>query len=186
MYFNGGPLTAQSDVPDTEYFGKYVGGNMPEIVGDWFCIAYKPSDDGLCGRCVMATAHPEVRHKDFLLAMAEYAVARPYEVPRRTVEPGKPIEAVAGDDQVQYYCLKAEAGRKMTVSLTGMDENCDLYVRRGLPPTFRRSEAKSVGDKSADELVTVSRTRAGEYFLGVHGRHGVPNGARYTLTVTVE
>jgi len=186
MFYSGGPIGVQSDVPDTEYFGKYVGGAMPELVGDWFCIAYRPKDNGRSGRCVIATGHPEVNHKDFLLAMAQYAVYHDYEVPRNMIESGKPIEAVAGDQQMQYYCLPVEQGKKLTVTLTGMTENCDLYVRHDLPPTFRKSDAKSTRGKTADETVIIAKTKAGDYFLGVHGQHAVLNGASYTLTATVE
>ena len=186
MYFNGGPLGVPGNVPDTEYLGKYSGGNMPEVIGDWFLIAYRPKDNPLSGRCVMATGHPEVSHGDFLLAMALYALAHDYEVPRRTIEPGKPVEEISGDDQMQYYCLTVEARKKMTVTLTGMDENCDLYLRAALPPTFLKNDMKSANGKTADERLVVASTRSTTYFLGVHGKHAVLNGAKYTLTVTVE
>lgn len=186
MFYNGGPIGVEPDVPDTEYFGKYAGGAMTELVGDWFCVAYRPATDGLCGRCVIATGHPEVAHPDFLMAMAQYAVYHDYVVPRKDVEPGKTVEAVVGDDQMQYYCVKVDEGKKLTAKLTGMDENCDLYVRFGLPPSFRKSDAKGTRPKKTDETITVARTKVGDYFLGVHGKHDVLNGVKYTLTVTVE
>jgi len=186
MYFNGGPIGVQPDVPDTEYFGKYIGGAMNELLGDWFCIAYRPSDNGLCGRCVISTGHPEVAHKDFLMAMALYAVRHDYEVPSNEIQPGKPVEAISGDDQVQYYCINVDEGKKLVAKLTGMDENCDLYVRFGLPPTFNRNDARGVRTKKADETATVASTKAGDYFIGIHGKHTVLNGTKYTLTVTVE
>ena len=104
----------------------------------------------------------------------------------KPLESGKPVEAVAGDDQVQYYSLAIEAGRKLTVTLTGLDENCDLYLRAGLPPTFKKPDLKSTADKTADEQLVVAATKAGTYYFGVHGRHAVLNGAKYTLTATVE
>ena len=159
---------------------------MTELAGDWFLVAYRPTADLLSGRCVIATGHPEVNHADFLLAMALYALAREYEVPRRPIEPGRPVAGVAGDDQMQYYCLTVQAGRKLTVTLTDLDANCDLYLRAGLPPTFSKNDLKSVDYDSADERVTVSSTRAATYFLGVHGNHNRLNGARYTLTVSVD
>ena len=59
MYYNGGPVGPQSDIADTEYFGKYRGGAMAELEGDWFLVAYKPADNLLSGRCVISTGHPE-------------------------------------------------------------------------------------------------------------------------------
>lgn len=186
MYYNGGPIGVLPGIADTEYFGKYQGGALTELAGDWFLVSYQPKDDLLCGRCVIVTGHPEVYHADFLMAMAEYAVDRQYQVPRRPIEPSKPLEGVSGDDQMQYYWLTVEAGRKLTATLTGLDENCDLYLRAGLPPTFKNHDLKSTGEKTADERLTVAATKAGVYFLGVHGNHTVLNGARYTLTVSVE
>jgi len=186
MYYNGGPIGVLPDIPDTEYFGKYQGGALTELAGDWFCVSYKAKDNLLGGRCVIATGHPEVGHVAFLQAMADYAVDHEYEVTVKPLESGKPVEAVAGDDQVQYYSLAVEAGRKLTVTLTGLDENCDLYLRAGLPPTFKKHDLKSTADKTADEKLVVAATKAGTYYFGVHGRHAVLNGAKYTLTATVE
>jgi len=186
MYYNGGPIGVLGDIPDTEYFGKYHGGNMPELEGDWFLVSYRPKDNLLSGRCVIATGHPEVYHRDFLLAMALYALDHEYEVPRRPIELGKPVGGVSGDDQMQYYCFTAEAGRKLTVALSGMDGNCDLYLRGGLPPTFQTCDAKSASAGSVDERIGVALTRSGTYFVGIHGRHEVQNGVKYTLTVIVE
>jgi len=186
MFYNGGPIGVQSDVPDTEYFGKYKGGALTELADDWFCIAYKPADNLLCGRCVIATGHPEVDHTDFLLAMAQYAVARDYEVPKRPIEPGKPVENLSGDEQVQYYCITPEADRKLTVTLTALDDNCDLYLRANLPPPLRKAALRSTNPKTADERITLPKTRAVTYFIAVHGKHSRLNGAHYTLTVNVE
>jgi hypothetical protein len=186
MYYNGGPIGVLPDIPDTEYFGKYQGGALTELAGDWFCVSYKAKDNLLGGRCVIATGHPEVGHASFLQAMADYAVDHEYEVTVKPLEAGKPVDAVAGDDQVQYYSLAVESGRKLTVTLTGLGDNCDLYLRAGLPPTFKRHDLKSTGDKKTDEKLAVAATKAGTYYFGVHGRHAVLNGAKYTLTATVE
>ena len=187
MFFNGGPLNLESDVPDTEYVGKYVGGNMPEIVGAWFLIAYRPKADGLCGRCVIATGHPEAAHKEFLQAMCEYALARDYEVPRHPVKPGETVAGVVGDNQMQYYCVEAvPAAKTFTATLTGLSDNCDLYVRYQLPPMFAKRDAASKKAKTTDEQVSFVVTKPGEYWLGVHGAHQVLNGAKYELKVTVE
>jgi hypothetical protein len=187
MFFNGGPLGIESNVADTEYFGKYEGGNMKEIKGQWFCIAYRPKDNGLSGRAVMATGHPEVDYADYVLAMARYAVAHDYEVPRKYIKPGTAIKGVCGDDQMQYYAVKTgEGGQKATVTLSGLDENCDLYLRYKLPPTFTQYDVKSVNDQKADENLTLAKTKPGEYFVGVHGKHRVLNGANYELKVMLE
>jgi len=186
MFFNGGPLRLESEVPDTEYLGKYVGGNIPEIIDTWFCIAYRPKDNGLSGRCVIATGHPEARHERFLEAMCDYALQHDYEVPRKPIKPEEKISAVVGDNQMHYYCLSdVPAGKKLSVSLTGLSENCDLYLRFNLPPLFGKKDAASKKAKVADEAVTISATKAGEYWIGVHGNHQKANGAQYELQVSI-
>jgi hypothetical protein len=186
MFFNGGPLALESDVPDTEYFGKYEGGNMPEIVGSWFLIAYRPKDNGLSGRLVACTGHPEDAHQEFLQAMCEYAIAHDYEVPRRPVKSGESVEGIVGDNQMHYYNIEdVPAGGKLTVTLTGMSDNCDLYLRQTLPPTFAKRGFASKKTKTADELINVGMTKPGEYWIGVHGAHQTLNGAKYELKVTV-
>jgi hypothetical protein len=63
-----------------------------------------------------------------------------------------------------------------------LDDNCDLYLRAGLPPTFRLHDQKSVRPGAADEGLTVPRARKAVYYVAVHGRHSAANGASYTLT----
>ncbi|MCX6996045.1 MAG: hypothetical protein NTV49_02920, partial [Kiritimatiellaeota bacterium] len=82
VFFNGGPLDLEAGVPDTQYLGKYEGGVLTELSGRWFMIDYKPKGDGLCGRCVITSGHPEANNQQFFKAMVTYALDRDYEVPR--------------------------------------------------------------------------------------------------------
>lgn len=192
MYYNGGPVGPEAGIADTEYLGKYVGGAMPELIDDTFLVAYKSSTNLQGGRAVMTTGHPEVHHPDFLLAMARYAVDREYEVPRRALTPGKPVQAVAGDGQMQYWSVELPAGKTLTVTLEGMEENCDLYLRADLPPTFKLHDVASTNAGRADETASVNFSTlvatdaTATWFIGVHGRHIVLNGARFTLTARLE
>ena len=186
MFFNGGPLDLQRDVADTEYFGTYQGGNMPEIVGKTFAIAYRPAGQTASGRLIITTGHPEAGHRDFLAAMARYALDHEYAVPRRELAPGAEVAGLCGEDQVQYWTLKVPEGSKLSVRLSGLDGNCDLLLRRGLPPTFRKSDGKSVKKGTADEQVAVAATKAEDYWIAVCGRHLMPGGAAYKLTAVLE
>lgn len=112
---------------------------------------------------------------------ARAPAGREYEVRCRPLERGKALEGVSGDDQVQYFHLAPKERAAFRVTLSGMDDNCDLYLRAGLPPTFRIHDAKSVRAGTADEALTMPRARSATYYLAVHGRHGALNGARYTL-----
>lgn len=186
MFFNGGPLDLQSDIPDTEYFGRYQGGNMPAIVGKWFCIAYRPAGLTPSGRLVITTGHPEAGHREFLTAMAQYALDHEYAVPRRTLKPDEAVTAVCGEDQLQYWSLAVPAGKKLVVTLASLTENCDLYVRCKLPPTLKKSDGKSAKARTADEQVTIAVTKEDEYWIGVLGRHLKPAGASYELKATLQ
>lgn len=186
MFFNGGPLGLEAGVADTEYLGTYRGGNMPEIVGASFAIAYRPAGQTSSGRLLISTGHPENGHRAFLEAMARYALDHEYAVPRRVLEPGAAVEGVCGEDQMQYWTVAAPEGRRLTVKLEGLGANCDLYVRRALPPTFTKSDAKSAKARLADEQAIISATRADDYWIGIAGRHADPAGAAYRLTAVLE
>lgn len=186
MFFNGGPLGLEAGVADTEYLGTYRGGNMPEIVGSSFAIAYRPAGQTPSGRLLISTGHPESGHRTFLEAMARYALDHEYAVPRRALEPGTAAEGVCGEDQVQYWTVAAPEGKRLTVRLEGLGANCDLYVRRSLPPTFRKSDGKSTKARLVDEQVVINATRADDYWIGIAGRHADPAGAAYKLTAVLE
>lgn len=181
MYYNGGPIGVRDGVPDTEYFGKYRGGNMPELEGDWFLVAYRAADNPFGGRCVIATGHPEVNHRDYLLEMALYAVDHEIETLVRPIEFDRPVVGLIGDEQLHYYRLEAPAAGRLTLELTGLAENCDVYLRAGLPPTPARYDAKSEAPGTGNERIIHSTPRGGPWYVAVYGRHGALNGARYAL-----
>lgn len=182
MYYNGGPIGVRDGAPDTEYFGKYRGGNMPELEGDWFLVAYRDADNPLGGRCVIATGHPEVNHRDYLLEMALYAVDHEIETPVSRIEFGRTVVGLIGDEQLHYYRLEVPAAGRLTIELTGLAENCDVYLRAGLPPTPARHDARSEAPGAGDERIVHSTLRGGTWYVAVYGRHGALNGARYVLT----
>ncbi len=183
MYYNGGPIGVRDGAPDTEYLGKYRGGNMPELEGDWFLVAYRAADNPMGGRCVIATGHPEVNHRDFLLEMALYAVDHEIETPVSSLQFDRPVVGLIGDEQLHFYRLDLPGAGRLTVELTGLAENCDVYLRAGRPPTPTRYDAKSEAPGAGNERIIHSAVRGGAWYVAVYGRHGVLNGARYALTV---
>ncbi len=181
MPYHGGPLGVARDAPDTEYLGRYRGGNMPELEGDTFLAAYRAAGHPAGGRCVIATGHPEIGRPDFLLAMALYAADHAVETPIRPLELGRPAVGIIGDDQLQYYRVSPPAAGRLRVALAGLDADCDLYLRAGLPPTPRRFDAKSAAPGLAEERIEHAALRGGAVYIAVHGRHALRNGARYAL-----
>ena len=183
MYYHGGPMGVQEGVEGTEYLGRYRGGNMPEIEGDWFLVAYRPVDRPMNGRCVIATGHPEANHREFLTAMALYAMDHEMETPCRSLRTGESVEATIGDEQMHYYLLDAPAGGWVRLALAGLSENCDLYVRRERPPTTWRYDFKSASSGIVSDSIAFVAAMPGPYFVAVHGAHDCLNGVRYTLAV---
>ncbi len=186
MFFNGGPLDLQAGVPDTEYFGRYQGGGMPALAGRCFSLAYRPAGINQSGRLVISSGHPEAHHREFLAAMAQYAIDHEYAVPRRPLVVEQPATAVCGEDQMHYWSISVPAGKKLTVTLEALGANCDLYVRAKLPPTLKKSDGRSARARTADEQVVIASTKEDEYWIGVLGRHLDPAGANYQLKATIQ
>lgn len=173
MWFNGGPLGVQDGVPDTEYLAKYAGGAMPEIIGDWSLVAYRPKNNPRSGRLVLCTGHPEVNNPDFLDAMADYAINHSYGVAATPIRPGETSSAVIGDHQLHYYRFDSDGG-ELKIKLEGEGAgHCRVLLRRGLPPTFNDTHSGRL------EFPTEPDT----YFIGVYGEHDVLNGLPYRLSL---
>lgn len=183
MAYNGGPIGVREGAPDTEYLGKYRGGALSELEGDWFLVAYRPADNPRSGRCVIATGHPEVNHREYLLAMALYAVDHEMETPVHDLKSDIPVTRIIGDEQLHFFRLQLPRGGLIRIEMSGLTENCDVYLREGLPPTPWRYDAKSETPELGAERIVHSALRGGPWFVAVYGRHEALRGARYTLTV---
>ena len=183
MFFNGGPLDFEAGVPHTEYVATYEGGAATELEGKHWLVAYLPADQPASGRVVLCSAHPEANHPDVFRAMQEYAIARPYVVPRNLVKGTKPLKGVSGDRQLQYYCVPAVAGKKMTVTLSSDEGRCSLFVRHDLPPLFDVNDGAATEAGVAEKKVEIKPTKKGDYHIGVYGDHDDVRGVPYTLTV---
>ncbi len=183
MYFNGGPLDFEAGVPHTEYIATYQGGAATELEGKQWLVAYLPADQPASGRVVLCSAHPEANHPDVFRAMQEYAIARPYAVPRNLVKGTKPLKGVSGDRQLQYYCVPAVAGKKMTVKLSSDEGRCSLFVRHDLPPLFEVNDGAATEAGVAEKMVEIKPTKKGDYYIGVYGDHDEVRGVPYTLSV---
>lgn len=183
MFFNGGPLDFEAGVPHTEYFATYQGGAATELEGKQWLVSYLPADQPASGRVVLCSGHPEANHTNVFRAMQEYAIARPYAVPRNLVKGTKPLKGVSGDRQLQYYCVPAVAGKKMTVKLSSDGGRCSLFVRHDLPPLFDVNDGAAIEAGVAEKTVEINPTKKGDYYIGVYGDHDDVRGAAYTLTV---
>jgi len=183
FFYNGGPQNFEQGVPDTEYVGVYKGGALTEIEGSTVVVAYKPTGKPANGRVVLCSGHPEANNQDFFKAMLEYAIARPYPVPRTMVKGTKPMKGVSGDRQLHYWCVPAAAGKRMVVTLSDKEGKCSLFVRHDLPPLFDVNDGEATEGGVADKQVEIESTKKGDYYIGVYGDHDVTAGVPYTLAV---
>ncbi len=68
----------------------------------------------------------------------------------------------------EVFCLTVPPGRQsVTVTLTGIDPDADLYVRWNAIPTPSQFAAKSTGS-SSNESITITNPPAGDLFILVH------------------
>ena len=191
VVFTGGANDMTLGIPDTEYIGFFRHGKYEGMEGNPALIAYYPHG-WLGGRFVICPAHPEATRPEFLVMMSDYAMRHRYALPRNVVTPGKLIEAVIGDHQNHYYELVVDEGiKRLEAGLTGLTGACTITVRFGEPPPPTPYQTKAVPKpaqhaKSPDQKASVSNPKPGRYFILVYGNHDIPNGAGYTLTVTVE
>lgn len=183
MFFNGGPLDFDRDVPHTEYVGIYRGNALTELEGKHALVSYLPADKPQSGRVVLCSGHPESHHREFLKAMQEYAVAHAYAVPRNLIKGTKPVKGVCGDRQLHYHCIPAATGKRMIVKLSAADGPCSLFVRHDLPPTFDVNDGEATAGDVTDKVVEIMPTKKGDYYIGVYGDHDVIRGVAYTLSV---
>jgi hypothetical protein len=183
LFFNGGPLDFQKNVPHTEYFGVYRGGAMRELEGKEALLSYLPADKPTHGRIILCSGHPEMNHAEFLQAMQEYAIGHRYAVPRNLVKGTRPLKGVSGDKQLHYYCVPAAAGKRMIVTLSDARGCCSLFVRHDLPPTFDGNDGEATEPGVTEKTVEIAPTQKGDYYIGVYGDHDVVRGVDYTLTV---
>jgi hypothetical protein len=189
--FTGGANRMTMSVPHTEYIGFWRNGGYKGMNGRCALMAYSPPGYG-GGKLVVTPAHPEGSDQSFLRLMCDYAMRHGYALRRRRIQPGKPVEAVCGDRQNQYYeILLAKRARRLEVRLTKMNGRCELMVRHGEPPRYRSAGATVVRRAPAraasrDKRKSIPYPNTGVYFILVHGNHSMLNGARYTLSVSVE
>ena len=119
-------------------------------------------------------------------AMAASAMTARYSLPRRPLPSGAAINNVSGDKQWQYYEINVPDGAEsLTVELTDLDGNCDLYIRRGRLPSDKENDRSSKRSGRSDETIAIKQPKPAVYFIGVYGNHDVLNGVKYRLTATV-
>jgi len=91
-----------------------------------------------------------------------------------------------GDSQYHYYAVRFPAGlTTATVKVSGMSDNCDLYVKANDWPLRGSFDYKSESAGVADDSVTlVEPDPASTYYVAVRGNHTTLNGASYSITST--
>lgn len=188
--FTGGINEMTPNVPNTEYIGFFRNGKYEGMEGNCALMAYWPSYGA--GRLVVCPAHPEAKEASFLLLMCEYSLRHKYALPRNPIQPGTPVKGVCGDHQNQYYEIKVpEGAKRIDVTLTELDGECELFAKFGEPPPPKNDPIlpgvpPGKRAKKSDKKATVSVSKPGVCFILIHGSHDIPSGANYTLTATID
>jgi len=88
-----------------------------------------------------------------------------------------------GDSQYHYYAVRFPAGISKTITVSGMSDNCDLYVKANDWPLKGSYGYKSENTGVVDDSVTIEDPDpAATYYIAVRGNHTTLNGASYSIT----
>ncbi|MEH0018669.1 MAG: PKD domain-containing protein [Desulfobacter sp.] len=174
--------------------------NIIKIRGGWAAMAYRQPANPLSGLYTAHFFHAEqgglqgslfqesgLAWVEYMNRCLEYTAQHAASLPlaaRAKLENGQPITPAhnIGDHQYHYYVLELDqAMPALTVALTGLSLDCDLYVSKGRWPTRTTADAASQRTGTAAEQVTIADAQPGVYFVAVDGAHDVPGGTPYTL-----
>lgn len=175
-----------------------------EISSHWSSYSYVPPDNPLAGRVAAAFFKPDkggvvagaalsqagVEWPEFQKRLLDYAYARSQEipiVPKLPLQKGAPVamsaaSAKVGDSQFHYFPVEIPPGaRNLAVTLSGLSDNCDLYLALGAYPVPEHFDYRSVNAGTSQEQIKISEPEPGCWMVGVLGSHSTLNGASYTL-----
>jgi len=89
-----------------------------------------------------------------------------------------------GDKQYHRWTVNVPEGTPMlTVTLSGMSDNADLFVQHSGYAHEHSYLAASTLSGTATDWVVIPNPAPGVYEVSIRGTHSVRNGAAYTLTV---
>ncbi len=180
------------DVPEgTEFLGIVDDPGTGTMHGYYNMMVYKGSDEE--GRVVVICSHPEGyssgEQLDLTSAIIQHALdgqgtpwAEKGNVLRdRRVTMGREDERV-GDGQLHYWELALpQRSEQATVTLYGLDADCDLYAAHERWPTPDDHDFASAQAGIQDETITMEAPAGGSWYVAVYGAHDVLAGASYTI-----
>ncbi len=69
----------------------------------------------------------------------------------------------------KYYTISASAGSTVTVNMTGLSSDVDLYVRKGSQPTMGTYDARPYNGGTESESATVTVNGSTTVYIGIQG-----------------
>ncbi len=207
MYFD--PATAT----DPSYYDT-AGGSIP-MDDAWAGFAYVDPANPTAGRAAGAFFHtegataggtassgsprllqPGASWYPFLFREMDYVDLRTQEVPlqlKSCLANGVAVIAdsattMVGDKQYHYYAFNVPQGAvNLAITLDGLIQNCDLYVKKaGWPIAGSNDFSSAATGSTTAETIRIPQPEPGVYVIAVHGNHAVANGTPYTISASWE
>ncbi len=132
----------------------------------------------------------------FLFRQMDYVDLRTQDVPllpKACLANGVAVTAnssttMVGDKQYHYYALKVPEGSvNLAITLGGLTQNCDLYVKKaGWPMAGSYDHASAATGATTAEAIRLRQPEPGVYLVAVHGNHTATNGTPYSISASWE
>jgi len=177
----------------TEFIGTVTGGLYR---GADFLVEYRRDDKS--GVAVLSPAHPEYGRRDSHVALMASILKRANDLSRaepdikgvlttdQSVVMSDPAQKV-GDGQYHRYKVEVSEGlAALSISLSNLSGNADLFVQRDGVAYAGSYTTKSTAAGVADDMVVIQNPAPGTYEVSVYGAHTILNGAAYTLSLSAE
>jgi hypothetical protein len=199
-HYSGPRVTEKhAQPPGTKLYGAITKGVSR---GAFFALRHEP--EGGEGMVDIVVGHPEFSRplKNgqpstgmlFAAGWLDHGIRRGQRTPdlKGSIDVGETIAMVGatekvGDGQYHRWSVTVPQGTlSLTITLTGLSDNADLFVQREGYAHEHSYAWSSVLPGTTPDTITILNPLPGEYEVSVRGTHDVANGAAYTLTVNSE
>lgn len=190
----GGPRIRESyrHPEGTEFVGRITSGIA---AGSSYLLEYRPTPES--GLIAVQPSHPEYGRRESHLALnaaiLSYAASGSQVAPKvkGKLVSGEPIAMVGATEKVgekQYHLFQfdvPERSQRLTVTLSGLSGNADLYLQHEGFANERSFRVASEQLGMTTEEIEIDLPDSGVWYVGIRGTHSIANGAEYTITATI-
>jgi len=192
----GGPRFTTPNQPEgTNFVGVVTSASrrIRNTIGTPFVLEYQKTPQH--GMIAVIPSHPEHSSKPeqvvLMAAVLQHAANHAKKVPdlKGELQFGQSVSMVApheklGDKQYHRWTVNVPEGTPtLTITLSGMSDNADLFVQHSGYAHEHSYLAASTLSGTATDAVVIPNPAPGVYEVSIRGTHSVLNGAAYTLTI---